>query len=120
MLRVLTFSDTDEGNRRFQLVWDGFRLGTVSQRAEDRTQEVMRAEGGIRQALKKISTPNTKGAAEGDVDHRDLQTGGGSVELEQPQIKLLTQYGWAVQWRPHVVEDAIDMLDFVDSAPEKT
>ena len=117
MTRVITFEDTDEGHKRFQLVWDGFRLGTISQKPEDRPPARMRLEGGIRKALKGIST---NGTVEGDVDHRDLQTGGGSVELEQPQIKLLTQYGWAVQWRPHVVEDAIDALDYVDAAPEKS
>ena len=117
MMRVLTFDDTDDGNRRFQLVWDGFRLGTFSQKPEDRTPDVMRTEWQIRKALKTIST---NGSVDGDVDHRDLQTGGGSVELEQPQIKLLTKYGWAVQWRPHILEDAIDALDWADAAPEKS
>jgi hypothetical protein len=115
MTRVLEFKDSDEGNRRFQLIWDGFRMGSMSQKPEERTPEVMRTEGLVRKALKAIST---NGAQENDIDHRDLQTGGGTVELEQPQVKLLTKYGWAVQWRPHVLEDAIDALDFVDSAPE--
>ncbi len=115
MTRKLTFEDTDEGNRRFQLIWDGFRLGTMAQRPEDRTPDVMRLESQVRKAFKTIST---NGSVEGDVDHRDLQTGGGSVALEQPQIKLLTKYGWAVQWRPHVIEEAIDALDYVDMAPE--
>lgn len=116
MIRVLRFNDTDEGNKRFQLLWDGFRLGTVSQTAADRTPEVMRTEGQVRKALKAIST---NGAGNEDIDHRDLQAGGGTVELEQPQIKLLTAYGWAVPWQPHVLEEAIDALDFVDAAPEK-
>ena len=116
MIRVLTFEDTDEGNKRFQLIWDGFRLGTMSQAAGDRTPEVMRTEGQVRKALKAIST---NGALKDDIDHRDLHTGGGTVELEQPQIKLLTAYGWKVQWQPHVLEEAIDALDFVDAAPEK-
>jgi hypothetical protein len=114
MTRVLTFDDTDEGIRRFQLTWDGLRLGTLAQRAEDRTPDVMRLEGSIRQRLRAIST---NGALADDVDHRDLQAGGGSVELDQPQIQLLTKYGWAVQWRPHVLENAIDALDYVDAAP---
>lgn len=117
MMRVIAFEGTDEGNRRFQLIWDGFRIGSMSQKPEDRTPEVMRIEGQVRKALKAIST---NGAMEEDIDHRDLQTGGGSIELEQPQVKLLTKYGWAVQWRPHVVEDAIDALDYVDAAPEKS
>jgi len=116
MIRVLTFEDTDEGNKRFQLIWDGFRLGTMSQTPSDRTPEVMRTEGQVRKAFKTIST---NGASGDDIDHRDLQTGGGTVELEQPQVKLLTKYGWAVQWQPHVLEEAIDALDFVDAAPEK-
>ena len=115
MTRILTFDDTDEGIRRFQLVWDGFRLGTLSQRPEDRTPDVMRSEGSIRKQLKAIST---NGAIADDVDHRDLQAGGGSVELDQPQIQLLTKYGWSVQWRPHILEDAIDALDYVDAAKE--
>ena len=114
-MRVIAFEDTDEGNRRFQLIWDGFRMGSMSQKAEERTPDVMRIEGQIRKTLKSIST---NGEREDDIDHRDLQTGGGTVELEQPQVKLLTKYGWAVQWRPHVLEDAIDALDFIDSAPE--
>ena len=117
MTRVLLFEDTDEGNKRFQLIWDGFRLGTLSQAAADRTPDVMRTEGQVRKALKRIST---NGAVKDDIDHRDLQTGGGTVELEQPQIKLLTAYGWKVQWQPHVLEEAIDALDFVDAAPKQS
>jgi hypothetical protein len=91
-------------------------MGAMSQKPEERTPDVMRIEGTVRKALKAIST---NGAQEDDIDHRDLKTGGGSVELNQPQVKLLTKYGWAVQWRPHVLEDAIDALDYVDASPEK-
>jgi len=55
---------------------------------------------------------------EGDADGRDLQAGGGSVSLDQPLVKLITTYGWSVQWMPTAVEDAIDALDFVDASPE--
>ena len=34
------------------------------------------------------------------------------------RFKLITTYGWSVQWMPTAVEDAIDALDFVDASPE--
>jgi len=113
MTRTITFTDTDEGRRRFKLIWDGFRVGTIGQK--ERSPETMRQEASVRQSLKTIST---NGGVEGDADGRDLQAGGGSVSLDQPLVKLITTYGWSVQWMPTAVEDAIDALDFVDASPE--
>ena len=113
MTRTLVFTDTDDGRRRFKMVWDGFRIGTMSQKPEARTPDVMRQEAQIRKSLKTIST---NGAVKGDTDARSLQAGGGSVTLDQPLVKLLTAYGWSVQWTPAAVEEAIDALDFVDAS----
>ena len=114
MIRKVTFEDSDEGRRRFKFIWDGFRAGTMSQKPEARTPDVMRNEAEIRKLLKSVST---NGEAR-DIDARDLQAGGGSVSFEQPLIKLIIAYGWAVQWTPASLEDAIDALDFIDSCPE--
>jgi len=118
MTRTITFTDTDEGRQRFRILWDGLRFGTIvmSQKPESsRTPEVLRQETQIRKTLKTIST---NGAVEGDIDVRTLQAGGGTVLLEHPLVKLLSAYGWAVQWTPTAVESAVDALDFLDSAPE--
>jgi hypothetical protein len=115
MKRIVTFDDTETGRQRFQMIWDGFRVGALTAKPEARTQEVMRLEMAVRQALKAIST---NGQVQGDdTDVRALQRGGGSVELEQPQVKLMLEYGWACQWKPTALEAAVDALDHVDAAP---
>lgn len=115
MTRTVVFSDDEQGQQRFRFLWDGLRAGAMSAKPEERTPDVMRQESQLRKLLKSVSTNGE--VAGGDVDARALQSGGGSVSLEQPLVKLLSQRGWSVQWTPFMLESAIDALDWLDASP---
>ena len=115
MIKRITF--TGEDGQRFKFLWDGLRLGTLSTTLtpEARGPEVLRLEAATRRALKGISTNGA--TIEGDADQRTLMEGGGVVELEQPEIRLITDRGYLVGWRPEWVESWLDAVDWLDAAP---
>ncbi len=131
MEREIVFEDSDLGEKRMGLAWDGLRFGTLRAQGKDlillqqgkssaRNRDVKRREVAIRRALKAISLVEPSDKENDDSDQRVMKRGDGDqrVVLDQPQLKLLMDYGWDVPWRPQVEEDAQDMLDFLCAAQE--
>lgn len=107
MRRRLVFEDTDLSSDRFNILWEGFNVGTtglVGLAQLDLGISVMRK-------LKEIST-----VVQGEV--RELIRGQGKIELvlEDDQFSMLKQSVLSAPWIPRFAEKARDGIAFMHAA----
>jgi hypothetical protein len=120
MIRRFHFDDTPEGRQRFRFAFEALLTRGTPKADQRQSKEDHRSEARILRALKAISDPHPDAPpptdGQPDLRMRVLKSGGGTLELQQPDYKRLQDYVQETQWATPLIDLVVDFEDQFDAA----
>lgn len=123
VLRIITFEDGADrarAEKRFEMLYEGLHYGGAEATRKNGFNDV-RAEAGVIRKLKAVSEEKTgaQPLASGEPS-RALLAGAQDVTLTQTEHAILKEYFERTRWKVSASVDAVDAVDFLDAAAEKS